>query len=55
MAGRLHPAEESQRHFLCTLADGLITDNVTQAIELSEELGDRSDLDRMVDRIKTIM
>lgn len=47
--------EESQRHFLCTLADGLITDNVTQAIELSGELGDRSDLDRMVDRIKTIM
>ena len=44
----------SQRHFLCTEADGLITDNVTQAIEMSRMLEQRSDLDRMVDRIKTL-
>lgn len=47
--------KESQRHFLCSDADGIITDNVTQAIELVTELETRSDLDRMVDRIKTVM
>ena len=45
----------SQKHFLCTDADGLITDNVSQAIELVTELEQRSDLDRMVDKIKTIL
>ena len=44
----------SQKHFLCTEVDGLITDNVTQALELVTELEQRSDLDRMVDKIKTI-
>lgn len=44
----------SQKHFLCTEADGLITDNVTQAIGLATELEQRSDLDRMVDKIKTV-
>ena len=33
----------------------LITDNVTQAIGLASELEQRSDLDRMVDKIKTIL
>ena len=47
--------KESQRHFLCSDADGIITDDVTQAIELVTELETRSDLDRMVDRIKTVM
>ena len=45
----------SQKHFLCTKADGLITDNVTQAIGLVSELEHRSDLDRMIDKIKTIV
>lgn len=45
----------SQKHFLCTDVDGLITDNVSQALGLVEELEQRSDLDRMVDKIKTIM
>lgn len=45
----------SQKHFLCTKADGLITDNVTQAIELATELEQRSDLERMIDRIKTVI
>ena len=44
----------SQKHFLCTEVDGLITDNVTQALELVTEIEHRSDLDRMVDKIKTI-
>ena len=45
----------SQKHFLCTKVDGLITDNVTQAIGLASELEHRSDLERMVDKIKTIL
>ena len=45
----------SQRHFLCSDADGIITDNVTQAIKMTEELKKRSDVDRMVDKIKTVL
>ena len=44
----------SQKHFLCSDVDGLITDNVSQAIDLATELEHRSDLDRMVDKIKTL-
>lgn len=47
--------KKSQKHFMCTEIDGLITDNVTQAVGLVTELENRSDLDRMVDKIKTIM
>ncbi len=47
--------KDSQKHFLCSDADGLITDNVSQALELVTELEQRSDLDRMIDKIKTIM
>ena len=45
----------SQKHFLCTKIDGIITDNVTQAMDLTIELEHRSDLDRMIDKIKTII
>ena len=45
----------SQKHFLCSEIDGIITDNVSQALELVTELEHRSDLDRMVDKIKTIL
>ena len=45
----------SQRHFLCSEADGIITDNVRQAVDLTTVLEERSDIDRMVDKIKTIM
>lgn len=45
----------SQKHFLCTKIDGIITDNVTQALNLVTELEQRSDLDRMIDKIKTIL
>ena len=44
----------SQKHFLCTKADGIITDNVSQAVRLATELEQRSDLDRMIDKIKTV-
>lgn len=47
-------SEESQRHFLCTKADGIITDNVSQAMKLASQLETRSDVDRMVDKIKTL-
>lgn len=43
----------SQKHFLCSDIDGIITDNVKQAVELTAQLEQRSDLDRMVDKIKT--
>ena len=46
--------EGSQKHFLCSEVDGLITDNVSQAIGLATQLEQRSDLDRMVDKIKTM-
>lgn len=45
----------SQRHFLCTEADGIITDNVSQAVKMTADLEKRSDIDRMVDKIKTVM
>ena len=46
---------KSQRHFLCSMADGIITDQVTQAIALTEELSERSDLRRMTDRIMGLL
>jgi len=45
----------SQRHFLCSMVDGIITDNVSQALKLSGNLKDRSDLDRMIDKIRAIL
>ena len=45
----------SQKHFLCTEIDGIITDNVFQAMEVAASLENRSDLDRMVDTVKTIL
>ena len=45
----------SQRHFLCSQADGVITDNVSQAMELTEEIRNRSDLRRIIDRIREFL
>ena len=45
----------SQKQFLCSQADGIITDKVSQAIGISEQMLSRSDLDRMVDKIKVIL
>ena len=42
--------KESQRYFLCSQADGLITDNVKQAAEIKAELLERTDLQRIIDR-----
>ena len=47
--------EESQKHFLCSEADGIITDNVSQARKLSGSLENRTDIQRMVDKVKTIL
>ena len=46
---------KSQRHFFCSQADALITDNISQAASIEEELGNRTDLRRMVDRILGIL
>ena len=45
----------SQRHFLCSQADGVITDNVSEAMELIEEIRNRSDLRRIIDRIREFL
>ena len=47
--------EGSQKYFLCSRVDGIITDNVSQALKLFGELEDRSDLERMIDKIKTLL
>ena len=47
--------KDSQRHFLCSKADGLITDNISQAKQLQDELRERSDLRRMIDGIKEFL
>lgn len=44
----------SQKHFLCSQADGIITDEVSQARELIIELEQRSDLEKMIDKITTL-
>lgn len=43
------------KHFLCSNADGLITDNVIQAAKIQKELKERTDLERMVDAIMTLI
>ena len=43
--------KKSQKHFLCSMADAIITDRITQAKQLQSELMGRSDLRRMTDRI----
>ena len=47
--------QNSQKHFLCSLADAIITDQITQATKLREELSERSDLQRMIDRIRELL
>ena len=47
--------KSSQKHFLCSSADGLITDNVSQAVEIQKDLDSRSDLARMIDAIMTLI
>ena len=36
-------------------ADGIITDNVTQAVSVKEALASRSDFARMLDRVRVIL
>ncbi len=46
--------EKSQRYFLCSEIDGIITDNVSQAAELIKELENRSDLERIIDWLASL-
>lgn len=50
----LHAYSASGHPAVYTEADGIITDNVSQAVRLITELEQRSDLDRMIDKIKTV-
>lgn len=45
--------EKSQKHFLCSEVDGVITDNVRQAAGIVEELEKRTDLERIIDWLFT--
>ena len=47
--------KRAQRHFLCSMIDGLITDNASQAMQLIQELSERSDLRRMGDRLLELL
>lgn len=47
--------KRSQRHFLCSPADALITDNISQASAIKKELETRTELRRMIDRILGII
>lgn len=47
--------KRSQKHFLCTDADGLITDEVDQAVMIREQLQKRTELQRMIDRIMAVI
>ena len=46
---------KSQKHFLCSMADGVITDEITQAMDVLGELSLRSDLQRMIDGLKELL
>ena len=47
--------KKSQKHFLCSMADAIITDQITQAKLLQNELRERSDLQRMTDGIMELL
>lgn len=44
-----------QRHFLSSEVDGIITDNIRQAVNVKEKLESRSDFARMLDRVRIIL
>lgn len=44
-----------QRHFLCSNADAIITDNITQANTVLQEIKNRSNLSRMIDKVRGIL
>ena len=47
--------KEAQRYFFCSSADAVITDNIVQATEVIKEIKSRSDIQRVVDRIKEVI
>ncbi|MBP3891673.1 MAG: glycerophosphoryl diester phosphodiesterase membrane domain-containing protein [Solobacterium sp.] len=44
-----------QRHFLCSKADAIITDNITQANTVKDEIKNRSYLSRMIDTFRGLL
>ncbi len=46
---------KAQKRFMCSDADGMITDKVKQAAKIRNELKERTDLQRMIDRIMMIV
>ncbi|MCR5095177.1 MAG: glycerophosphoryl diester phosphodiesterase membrane domain-containing protein [Erysipelotrichaceae bacterium] len=46
---------DAQRYFFSSSADAVITDNVVQATEVIKEIKSRSDIQRVIDRIKEII
>ena len=47
--------KEAQHYFFCSSADAVITDNVLQATEVIDEIKNRSDLQRIIDRVKELI
>ena len=47
--------EDEQKHFLCSDADAIITDNVAQSARVRAELEQRSDLERMLDELVQVL
>ena len=47
--------KDSQKEFLCSKVDGIITDQVKQAADIAEEMKERTDLERIVDTIVALI
>ena len=47
--------KRSQKHFLCSDTDGIITDEVEQAAEVRDQLAHRTDLQRIIDWIMAVV
>jgi mannitol-1-phosphate/altronate dehydrogenase len=47
--------KKSQKHFCCSMVDGIITDYITQANEVIDEIAVRTDLQRIVDSIRQLV
>lgn len=45
----------TQKFFLCSDIDGIITDEPKQGMKIKAGLEHRSDIDRIVDRVKTLL
>ena len=46
---------KTQKHFLCSTADAIITDQITQATKIQAELKERTDIQRITDEILILL